>query len=191
MKMYSSECAYFDNLIAIKYTWLDRDDFKRLLLSEQKYQMILIVKANFRTKRIEHVGRIDENTFRPLLADKLDSFFFVERDLLAMIIIGVVNVVDWRTSEIVRKFEIKDLYSPIMRAGIRHEKIFTKFWYDRRERKLKFLVGKFSRRNREQEKKSDRYLTDLDEKLFDVEFYYGGWFKDSALFGEELLRDED
>ena len=133
---------------------------------------------------MDNVGWIDETSFPVLAAERLDSFFFVERNLLAMIIKGVVNIVDWRTSEVIRRFEIKDLYSPMLRGGIDQDKTWANYWHDRREGKVKFVVGKFSRKDAAEEKPTDKYLTILGTKLFNSEICYGGWFKDSVLYGE-------
>ena len=103
---------------------------------------------------------------------------------MAIMVKGVVNIVDWGSSEVIRRFEIKNLYSPMMRAGIDQDKTWTNYRHDRREGRVKFTVGKFWRKDAAEEKPTDKYLTILGGKLFNYEICYGGWFKDSVLYGE-------
>ena len=107
-----------------------------------------------------------------------------------MILRGVVYLVDWRSSEVKRTLEIKDLYSPMHRIGIGHEKIYTLYWHDRRAGKVKFSVGTFVRRDPSKSKRTDCYLTSLEGRGFILESLYGGWFEDSMLF-EETNRNKD
>ena len=53
---YSVDFDYFDSLVAIMSTWVDREEFKRASVERQKYQIIMIVEVNLETQKLDHVG---------------------------------------------------------------------------------------------------------------------------------------
>ena len=178
----SAEYSYFDDLVAIKYMWVDRVDLKREFIHEEKYQLVLISQIDLETETVRDVGCIDEGSFRMIATQKLDTFFFNTREILAMVLRGVIYLVDWKASEVKRAFKIEDLYSPLLRKGIRHDKIYTDFYYDRRRGRLQFIVGTLKKVKKHYAEVESRFVTDKKCINLKPTYHYAGWVEDSILY---------
>ena len=164
----------FDNLVAVKYLWVDRADYDRDLINEAKYQFISIYEIREdggRIKEAKNLRKITEDVFS---AYRIDSFFFLDKSTLAMIMDAKVFLIDWRQATITTSFEIADLYSPLVKNGIEKEKLFASYWYKKSGGVVRFSVGIFQGGVHYGKKDINRYITNLD--LVDVHYYYSGWF---------------
>ena len=182
------EYAFFDNLMAVKQTWVDLAGYDRDVLNEAKYHQVLIVKVgerDFEARVVKSLDKITEGMFSAL---RIDHFFFVDKDTLALIMDSKIYLVNWKRSSVKRCIEIADLYSPMRYHGVRREKCFTSYWHDRVRGMIRFSVGTFKGGISYGNKDINRYLTDLDK--IDVSYYYSGWFLDSEIIQNKILGNE-
>ena len=173
------EYAFLDNLIAVKQTWVDLADYDRDVLNETKYQQVLVVKVaerDFEARVVKSLDKITEGMFSAL---RIDHFFFVDNDTLALIMDSKIYLVNWKRSSVKRCIEIADLYAPLLANGVKREECFTSYWYDRARGMIRFSVGTFKGGISYGKKDINRYLTDLDK--IDVNYYYSGWFSDAEI----------
>ena len=176
------EINVFENLIAIKYIWVDQDDYDRDYINEAKYQFICVYKvgeADFRIRFGQNLKRITEGMFS---AYRIDSFFFLNRKTLAMIMDAKVYLIDWQNQAVKKCVQIADLYAPLLSKGVKLNKCFASYWYDRKRGIVKFCVGTISGGLSYGENDINSYITDLN--LIDVKYYYSGWFTESKFYSE-------
>ena len=178
------EYALFGDLIAVKYMWVDKDNYDRIYTNKAKYQFIVVYQIeefNFTLKCVKCLKKITEGMFS---AYRIDSFFFLDQDTLAMIMDAKVYLVDWKKVKVRQCVEISGLYTPLLSKGVKREQIFASYLYDRVRGVIKFSVGTFSAKHRRVKEEINRYITDQD--CVDVEYYYSGMFPDTALFQAKI-----
>ena len=129
----------FENLVALKAVWIDNKDYKRDIINMVKFQTILILEVNERertTKEINNLSKITEGMFS---CWKIDSFFFIDRQTLAVIIEARVLVVDWEREQVQRCICLLGL------PRIKHHDDWFRasfsYWYDRETKMVFFRAG--------------------------------------------------
>ena len=181
------ECAVYENLVAVKYIWIDRENYEREYINKTKYQFIVIYeidlnKKGFLAMKAKPVKCLRSITEKVFSAYRIDSFFFVDSDTLAMIMEAKIYLVDWKQKRVKKCIEIADLYAPLLQKGVEEKSIFASYWYDRIRGMVKFSVGTFTGGVSYGKEDINRYITDQDQ--IDVRYYYSGWFSDSAFSAE-------
>ena len=180
------ECAVFQDLVAVKFIWVDQEDYEREYINKSKYQFILIYKIDENESHdglcVKTAGCLATVTEKVLSAYKIDYFFFVDRDTLAMIMQAKIYLVDWKQDKVKKCIEIVDLYTPLLKKGVEEQSIFASYWYDRARRLVKFSVGTITGGCWYGREDINRYITDVG--LTYVSYYYSGWFLDSVFYDD-------
>ena len=180
------EYAFFGNLIAVKYIWIDKDNYGRIYSNKAKYQTVLIYRvdeSNFSINCVKSLRKITEGMFS---AFKIDSFFFLDGETLAMVMDAKVYLIDWKGLKVKQCVEIAGLYTPLLSQGVKREECFASYWYDRKSGVVKFSVGTFDGGLKHGKEDINRYLT--NQNRVNVKYYYSGWFSDLALSEPEVTQ---
>ena len=181
-----SERVFYENLIASKNIWVDRKFLNRKQKSECKFQLIWITEININKQTVTNIKCLDQITEGMFSSYKIDSFFFTDRETLALVIDSKIFLVAWRKSEVLRCIEIASLYNPLLDAGYDMKNVFLKFWHDRKRGMVRFSVGFYADRVSLRKDSAIEYSNTTYER--DVMYLYSGWFSDQELLGGDRKK---
>ena len=192
----------FKNFVAMKFVWIDKISYDRVYPNMSKFHTIVIVEVDLEKKEAKQVSNLSKITEEMFSSLRIDSFFFIDRDTLGIVMNHIVLVVDWERVEVVRCIEVAGLPLPQDRnqaseykvyslpqnrlLGLNFEyKVFA--WYDRKTDAIFFKVGidsGYVYRDIEREPYCAFY-SNLDARR--VKFYLTKYI----LLGEEESHSED
>ena len=176
------ESVYFGDLMATKYLFYDIKDHERAYINHSKYQKIIVAQINPTSLRGRQVGSIDGITEGVFSSCRIDFFCFVDKDNLALIADQKICLVNWKTEQIKRTFELNGLYSPLLNAGIAKESIITTFWYNRISKRVQFSLGVITGGRKD----IMPFLTDMS--LISINYVLSGAFDHRVLYKKERIE---
>ena len=174
--------SFYENLMATKFIWVDKEFYNRDYENECKYQLIYIREINHKEEAIVNLKSLESITEGMFSAYRVDSFFFTDRETLALFMEIKLYLVAWRNSEVLRCVDIRKLYGPLLDAGFGMETAFLTCWHDRRKGIVRFCVGVQSEWVLGREDCAERYLD--NENSEEARYLYRGWFSDEILYSD-------
>ena len=139
----TEEVYPFDNLIAMKSMWVDRNHNERTVLNMAKFQRIVVVEIDEEAGEVKEITDLSEITEGMFSASKIDSLFFLDKETLGVVMSGRLLMIDWKAVEIRRCIEIEGL--PQVRDEARWALGCFNYWYDREKERVMFRAGAVGR----------------------------------------------
>ena len=133
------EFSPYENLMALKFFWVDKVENDRDVINMAKYQKIVVVEVDemhWRARQVQDLSKITEGMFS---ARRIDSFFFVDKETLGMVMNGRLLLIDWKRVEIKRLIELVGL-PQVLDDNVWYEGCFD-YWYDTKKKTVSFRVG--------------------------------------------------
>ena len=159
----------FENLIAMKALWIDDRQYNRDIINMAKFQTIVIIEVNERERSAKEISNLSKITEAKFSSWRIDSFFFIDRHTLAVIMNGRLLMVDWKKVEIKRCIKLVGL--PEMKEGDDWFRTSLIYWYDTNNEMVLFRAGVIERKFRE-----DWQIYNSSPSFFKTNYIVSGYF---------------
>ena len=131
--------VFYDNLIALMFMWVDDEQYDRDVINMAKFQTIVIVEVNERERSVKEIRNLSKITEGMFSSWRIDSFFFIDKHTLAVIMKGRVLIVDWKKVEIKRCIKLVGL--PGIKEGDDWFRTSLIYWSDTNNEVVLFRAG--------------------------------------------------
>ena len=184
----ASKISVFGSLIALKCFWVDKEYFDRDCPNMSKFHTIVIIEVDLQKKEAKQVSNLSKITEGMFSSLRIDSFFFIDRYTLGIVMNHIVLVVDWKEVEVVRCIEVAGLTLP--GDHLRGSLYRIHSWYDRKMKAIFFKVGLHdgSVDQRDENKPWTPFNSELED--FKVKFYLTKYIRLEDLNVVERHKEE-